>query len=257
MTALPTQPRKIQSRPEAPFVLPKPPQRVCELIVGQDSVGAATLRRQLAALPALGERLEALLGCQDQFLAELRLLLEDRAAGTSGSDTAAATAVHLLDWCEAVQQDVALEAERAAAGQQMVDLLDLCHDVQHDLRRDSSVASVDVHGHARQAVWGCVASLERLLRLGVQLVAQRAGQQESVFFEVGDGPVGPEVRICASVAGPGSMDSELVEGFCELASETQVEVHPDEDREGVIGILLVIPSRPRMASSGSMATDNL
>ena len=229
-------------------MLPKPPRQRSDLVVGREPGGGnAMMRRQVVALPAAGTRLVALLGCQDRFLAELRVVLGElrSAAATAAGSSSLATANQVIDWCEAVQSDLMLEATRAAVGHQAVDLLDLCHDVQHDLGLGRAEPPVQVHGHARQTVWGSVPALERLLRLGLQLVAQHTGQQGGLFLEVGDGPRGPQIRIRAAAASAGPLDPEDVACFCELAEEAGVDVHPDDEGGAVAGMLLVVPAALR------------
>ena len=213
--------------------------------------GTALLRQQAAGLAALGERLTALAHSQATLLHELRLTLDEGAGAVADeiSPLAAriAAARDVLSWCDAVQQEIAVEAVRAAASEQPIDLLRLCHDVVHDHGLPDGAVAVSIHGLCSHPVWGNVQALAEAIRLGVWLAAQR-GPGGAVHMALdGDGVVA-RVRICNASADHSEPDALAVEAFRAAVAAAGVAVEPDASGPEGAGMVLSIPAGPSPAA---------
>lgn len=240
MTPSPT--RESVRAAEAPFVLPKPPRERTGLVIRSERPGTAFLRRQALGLPALGARMAALLGCQERFLGELRTALADAA---QGDGAALATAQQVLQWCDAVQEDLLQEARRANAGQQAVDLLEICHDVQLELGNGTAQQPLHVHGYARHTAWGSAAEVGNLLQLAIELVALRTGGQGGIYVEVTEDERAPRVRVRGSAGPCADPPDENIDEFRAAAAATGFLVLPDELGPGAAGLQILVPPHLR------------
>src|SRR5262249_29810506 len=106
----------------------------------------------------------------------------------------ARTAGEVLDWCASVQQELLAEGGRAARGEQQIDLLGLCQDVLHDCG-EAFDRPIQLAGFAVRSVWGSVATLGRLVRLAVELVAARTAGTGSILLGIGDDERGPFLHL--------------------------------------------------------------
>jgi hypothetical protein len=241
-----SQTKKQRRTNEPQFVLPKPPRHAGTLVVG-DAEGAtgAVTRRKAEGLVRAGVRMMALLECQDRFLAEARVAARELQHGLPAADSVSSVGIlhQVLDWCEAVQADMTVEARRAALGQQAVDLLLLCQDVQHDLNlagrfTPDAQQPLLVLGHSRHAVWGRIDDLGLLLKCAIELMAQRTAGHGAISVEVQDDSSSVAVTVRGSGATIQQPSTEAVDAFRAAAEGAEAMVQPDELGPGSAGLVL-------------------
>ncbi len=224
-----------------------PRRRPGTLLVGSEveAKGTALLRREGQGLRSLGQRLTALAESQQQLLSELRLAVAvDPATGPAALAAFAdrlGTLSGMLDWCDAVQLEIATEAARAARGQQPVDLLLLCQDVVHDLGAPDSDRQVQISGAATHTVWGEVAVIGRLLRLAFELIGQRTAGWSDIHVAVSVDGNAPVVRVYGLDGARAEPDAELVADFRIAVRASGLLVAPDESGIAGTGLVLRVP----------------
>lgn len=219
------------------------------LVAPEGSVhGTALLRQETDGLRRLGLRVAAQVESQDILLGELRKVLAsietEAAEGTRGTlQRLARTASEIVDWCDAVQIELHAEGSRAVDGKQAVDLLELVHAVLHDCGADAGQSMVC--GSAPFAVWASVPKLGRALRLALDLVLQRAGDEARLHVEIGQDDDGHFLVVQTRSESVAEPKLETVEEFREAAEAAGLKVEPDPDTKGRSGLLLRLPAHAR------------
>lgn len=219
------------------------------LVAPEGSVhGTALLRQETDGLRRMGLRVAAQVESQDILLGELRKVLSsietEAADGTRGTlQRLARTASEIVDWCDAVQLELHAEGSRAVDGKQAVDLLELVHSVLHDRGADHGQSMIC--GSAPFAVWASVPKLGRALRLALDLVAQRAGDEARIHVEIGQDDDGHLLVVQARSESVAEPRQDTVEEFREAAEAAGIAVEPDPDTKGRSGLLLRLPAHAR------------
>jgi hypothetical protein len=240
-----TRPTDVVAQPPSPYVLPGRKRPASEVIVVAHPVGDGFARSSEVAR-ALGDRFLAFAECQQQFLAELRQRLE-QLDGAIAEDSRARLkgallgALDVLQWCEAVQADLAGESGWAASGLEPVDVAALCRAIAAG--PSPHVGEVRVAGQVSRPWWGDAARLALAVRAGLRLVSERIGGTGFREVEVADDGGGFRIRI-AGYGEPGDgVDPASVEAFRQAAALLQARVTPDALGPGAAGLVLHVPAR--------------
>jgi hypothetical protein len=227
-----------------PYVLPAARRPPAEVIVVQPVQGAALMRGGDVAR-ALGDRFSSLAECQQQFLGELRERLE--AIDSAAADDSRARlkgslreALRVLDWCDAVQSDLANDSRRAATGFEPIRLADIARLVAAEPTEHDGV--IHVAGEAVNPWWGSAVELAELIRLGLTAVSERTGGTGSRVVEVGSIDGAPWIRI-AGAGEPGrGLAPATLERFRRSADQLGARVVPDVLGPGGAGLVLHLPA---------------
>jgi hypothetical protein len=210
----------------------------------------ALSRRQIAALPALGQRLLVLGEGNQQWITEIRRLAQDLAtAAPDGSRARIASLANevteVLEWCDESQAELQAEARAACDGLQAVDLLGLCDDVLHDRGPAGEGREIRLLGNAVHTVWGSIEALGELVRIGIELVDARTGGLGDIAIEVGEDAGGPFVRIQGLGRGRLEPAECLVEAFRRAALAAGAEVRPDATSDDGAGLVIAVAAERR------------
>lgn len=239
-----TRPVDVAAPPASPYVLPGPKRAGADVIVVPTTGGGGFARGGRVA-HELGERFLAMAECQQQFLGELRARLEALDAAIAEDARARLKgalrgAMDVLDWCDAVQVDLAAECQWAAAGREPIDLGDLCRSVA--VEPSSHAGPVHVIGEAQRLWWGHAAALVDAVRSGLQVVSERVGGIGPRQIEIGEDEAGPWLRI-AGYGEPGDgVESGSVLGFRHAVEAVRGRVVPDALGPGGAGFVLHLPT---------------
>jgi len=227
------------------YVLPQRRRGPSSLVVSATGPLAQRLREAEVAR-SLGERSMALLECQERFLGELRSSLEEF-ENDLGEATAAQlqgrvrSALSVLDWCDAVQDDLRQESQLASRGLQPIDLLGFCRDAAGVAA--ASGLTVDVYGERDQPWWGDAALLGEAVEAAVALVRARAGDGATIVLEIQDRGAEAALRI-AGLGGPAEeVDADLIDRFRGATARLGGRVTPDALGPGGAGLVLQLPAR--------------
>lgn len=240
-----TRPADVAASPSSPYVLPGRKRPGGDVIVVPGSGGEGFVRGGAVA-HALGDRFLALAECQQQFLTELRARLEaldgaiaeDARARLKG---ALGSAMEVLDWCDAVQSDLATESGWAAAGMEPLDLAEVCRSVAAE--RSAHRGDLRVDGHVVRPWWGEAAQLVVTLRHGLELISERIGGKGLRVIEVAADESGHRIRI-AGYGEPGDgVDPTTVRAFRQAVERLQGRVTPDALGPGAAAFVLHLPAR--------------
>ncbi|MCK5943868.1 MAG: hypothetical protein KAI24_17925 [Planctomycetes bacterium] len=228
------------------YVLPAPPRGHRDQLVTDtpQQPGAAMLATAEAAR-GIGARLQLQADSLDGFLGELRerleqldlAIAEDSRAQLKGAVREIGSVV---DWCEAVQHELAAESARAQAGQEPIDLVALCEQVAN--ARQEMTEPISVVGHAAATCWGERGRLAHMISLALQVVWARTGQRGLRCLEVQWQDSVPCVRVRSRGEPTGEIDAELVDRFREAARAAGAAVVPDEHGPGGAGLVLRLPT---------------
>ena len=229
------------------FVLPGRKRAGGDVIVVPPSGGAGHGHERGGHVArALGTRFGAFADCQQQFLGELRTRLETLDAAIAEDARARLKgalrgALDVLDWCDAVQVDLANESGWAAAGLEPLDLVALCRDVAAEV--DPHVGEVRVTGQLPQPWWGDAAAVAEAVRRGLRLVSERIGGTGFREVEIGTDAQAPWVRI-AGYGEPGDgVEADTVAAFRQAAGQLAARVTPDPLGPGGAALVLHLPDR--------------
>jgi hypothetical protein len=194
----------------------------------------------------LGERFLAFAECQQQFLAELRARLEvldgaiaeDARARLKG---ALRGALDVLDWCDAVQVDLAAESSWAAAGLEPLDVAEVCRAVAAE--PSSHVGDMRVTGQASRPWWGEAALLAAALRQGLHLVSERVGGGGLRHIEVGEQESGQWIRVAGYGEPCDGAEPTTVQSFRRAVESLRARIVPDALGPGGAAFVLHLPLR--------------
>lgn len=232
--------------------VPMPMRRPGTLWVGVEGAGGGTaqLRRAAEGGHRLGGRVLDLAESQGQLLGELRLVLQEMDNPEHDVPRARIAAKiaelgRILDWCDEVQHDLVAEGQQAVAGIEPIDLLLLCQDVVHDLADPDTERPVQIAGSAVHTVWGDPRAFGHLLRLGIDLVAQRTAGWSDIHVTVSEEAGVPMVRIAGLDGARREPDAELVGDFRAAAQTVGVQVLPDASGPDGTGLELHLPAERR------------
>jgi hypothetical protein len=205
---------------------------------GSGSLGADGLRR-------LGARVLALLEGQERLHEELQSVLEEMDdAAPNGSRAQiqgqVRTLREILEWAWAVHEDLVLEGRRAKAGQAPLDLLWLVRRVADEFATREEVPVV-VAEDTRKPCWGDVQSLERLIRLALEVVSLRCGGSGPLRVELTELEGRPGLRILGTGEARTFAAPKLVESFRTVVEVVGAAVEPDPLGPGAPGLVLRLP----------------
>ncbi|MBX3463391.1 MAG: hypothetical protein KF830_09480 [Planctomycetes bacterium] len=238
-----TKPVDLAAKPVGSYVLPAP-RRVAEVVVVPPPAGHAS-GGQGTGIRGVGDRFLAFAECQQQFLAEMRdrlqkldaAIAEDSRARLKG---ALRGVLDVLEWCDAVQGDLATECRWAADGLEPVDVVELCGAVASE--PGAHAGAIDVSGHAGRPWWGERCRLAAALRAGLTLVSERTGGCGLRVLEVTEDEAGHQLRI-AGLGEPGDgVDAATVAAFRRAVEALGARVVPDQLGPGSAGFVLHLPS---------------
>ena len=239
-----TNPTDVVESPASNYVLPGPRRTTSDVIVVQPS-SAARFEGRGRVARSLGDRLLMLAECQRQFLDELRSRLEaidgaiadDSRARLKGS---LREAIGVLDWCDAVQDDLVQDGQRAADGLEPIDLEELSAAVAAESTGHDG--SVQVTGHAGHSWWGDSKVLAEAIRAGLDLVSERTGGLGLRRIELGTTDLSPWIRIAGSGEPGDGVDARSLERFRRCAAWLGARVTPDALGPGGAGLVLHLPA---------------
>lgn len=239
-----TRPADLAVQPTSPYVLPGPKRPGADVIVVPVAGGGYARGGRVAH--HLGERFLAMAECQQQFLSELRgrlealdgAIAEDARARLKGTLRGA---LDVLDWCDAVQQDLAVETGWAAAGLEPLELGDVCRAVAAE--PGSHTGELHVTGEVSRPWWGDAAGLARVLRQGLQAVSERVGGSGLRQIEIGEDEQGPWIRIAAYGEPGDGVEATTIQSFRQAVGSLQARVVPDALGPGGAGFVLHLPAR--------------
>ncbi len=240
-----SRPTDATASPSSPYVLPGRKRPGADVIVVPAAGGDGFARGSRVA-QSLGERFLALAECQQQFLAELRSRLdgldgaiaEDARARLKG---ALRSAIDVLDWCDAVQLDLATESGWAAEGLEPLDVAGVCRAVAAE--PGSHVGDIRVTGQCSRPWWGEATQLATALRHGLNLVSERIGGAGLRVIEVGSDAGGQWVRVAGYGEPADGVESATVQSFRRAVERLQGRVMPDALGPGAAAFVLHLPVR--------------
>lgn len=236
------------------YVLPKPGRGAGDLVVAT----APTHRwhRDADVARGLGQRIATLAACQDQFLTELRSRLEDATdsvaeAGRARLQKTLQSALGVLEWCDAVQRELAEEADHANRGLQPIDLAASCSDLA--MQWAGSNRTVHVRGDADRLWWGDMGRFAETVHAGLDLVAARCRDASTLVIEIdsagGGDPdrdrQGPQLHIAGAGEPTSSVDPTIVRTFRQAAERLGARVWADALGPASTGFVLALPASPR------------
>lgn len=233
----------VAAQSSSPYVLPGRKRGGADVIVVP--AGGEGFARGGRVAHHLGERFLALAECQQQFLGELRSRLEtldvaiadDARARLKG---ALRGALDVLDWCDAVQVDLATESSWAASGLEPLDLGEICRAVAAE--PSSHVGDLRVTGEASRPWWGQAALLAAALREGLHLISERVAGNGPRQIEIGEDESGQWIRV-AGYGEPGDgVEPTTVQSFRRAVESLQGRVVPDALGPGGAAFVLHLPA---------------
>lgn len=226
------------------YVLPSPPRGHRDQLVTGAAEPAPAAGATAEVARALGARFQVQAESLDMFLGELRGRLEQLDAAIA-EDTrmqlkgAVRDVGEVLEWCDAVQQEIAAESARAQEGQEPVELGALCEQVAgslQDLADPISVVRADP-----VTCWGARGRVVHLLHKALDLVWARTSRQGLRSLEpCWQGGV-PCVRVCSRGEPVQDVAPEAVDAFRAAVTAAGAVVVPDALGPGGAGFVLRLP----------------
>jgi hypothetical protein len=224
------------------YVLPKPARPANEFVLP----GARPMPRALAAevARAIGHRTSALLECQARLLDELR-----QGIGEIDADLGDATRARLrglvknassvLDWCGAVQADLARESAWAARGLQPIELQGFLRELQGSA--GAAGTALQLRAEREVTWWGDGARLGEVMVSALDLVRARVGGSPSALIELQEAGPGCAIRVAGLGAVAAEIDAALVESFRHAVALLGARVTPDPRGPAGTGFVLQLP----------------
>ena len=226
------------------YVLPARPSGQSLLVTkpltaDPSSVTAGAVARRLGQrFSTQAESLELLLTEVRERLANLdALMVEGSRAQLKG---AVRDVVNVVDWCDALQADLAGETDKAAQGLEPIDLVDLCRQQATSLQGPDDPITVSVKNHV--IYWGDQAKLANLIQNGLMLVSERTGGLGLRCVEVAAIQGASLVRIFSRGEPQGDLDPDVVDLFRRAVEKVGATVVPDELGPGGAGLVLRLPA---------------
>jgi hypothetical protein len=231
------------------YVLPPPPKHGGGdvVVVAPRADLARAWRRGSEVARALGDRFVAQVESQQLFGAELRerlLALDAAAADATRAQWKGAVreVLAVLDWSDAVQQDLLREARLAASGAEPIDVADLCQEVGAQVQ--TAELPVFVRGQAHSPWWGSATALAEVVRQALGAVAERAHGTGARTIEVGE--TGGRIHVCIAADGEPTdgVEAATVARFRRAVEQIGAAVRPGALGPGGTGLLLELPPSP-------------
>lgn len=227
------------------YVMPAPPRTQAPLVLESEGHESALLLHSAAVSRMLGERFHVQAESLHVLLAEMRDRLE-RLDGAMADDSraqlkgAVRELVRVVDWCDSLQGELALESTRAASGLEPIDLVWLCQQQAAKLEGPTDPISVVVHRDV--TCWGERALLAHLVQKALSLVWARTGGRgmRCLELECRDGV--PSLHICSRGEPVAEIDPDVVDRFRAAADKAGVTVVPDMLGTGGAGFVMRFPA---------------
>lgn len=209
---------------------------------------AKSRRAEVDGLVELGQRLHPLLGCLDLFLDEARVVLgevDEKASREDLSEKLRAVR-EIIDWSDAVAEDLHVEADRAMAGMCSVNSLELFRDAAEQMQTRSEGLDVVVASSGVVAsCQGRPADLREAFSLGLSIVAQRIGGAGSLKVEIDPADGG---WIAHRITGKGLASEDVSTDQTARLRTLLVDRHgarviPDLLASGRVGMTILLPQR--------------
>jgi hypothetical protein len=202
--------------------------------------------REEDVLEQIGSRLLPLLGCLTRFHAELANALEELGlAINDGARVAlkgkAGQLGHILQWTEAVSEDLTQEATHAAAGRRRVDTADLIRRLGREMEERHSGMRITVSSQAADPCWGRVEDLKEMLRLGLDLTRLRIRGKGAITVEVESDARVVTHRILGLGEAVALNESEATGRFAALLKSFGATVRPDSLGVDGTGMIIELP----------------
>ena len=230
------------------YVLPAPlrGQGAGEVIVVQQPQGStAGLLRGHSVAQALARRFQVQAESLDMFLVEVRerleqldvAIAEDSRAQLKG---AVREIAGVLEWCEAVQGELATECALAGEGKEPVDVGELCRRLASESTAEAT-ASTTVVGDAELTWWGHAAALAHLVEQALALVAERTHGSGARCIELSVQDSVPCVHVRSHGEPADGVDPGTIARFRAAVEAVGATVVPDHLGLGGAGLVLRLP----------------
>lgn len=225
------------------YVLPVPPLGQ-SLLVTKPADESRSQTDSGAAARGLGQRFSTQAQSLELLLTEVRerlahldtLVIEGSPAQLKG---AVRDVVDVVDWCDALQEDLASETGKAAQGLEPIDLVDLCRQQAAALRGSDNPITVSAKNYV--VYWGDRAKLASLFQHGLMLVSERTGGLGLRSIEVAAIRGAAQVRIFSGGEPQADLDQDVVDLFRRAVEKVGATVMPDELGPGGAGLVLRLP----------------
>jgi hypothetical protein len=230
------------------YVLPKRRRAPAEVVVSTGAGALAThLRRGGRVAQAIGAEVDVHAGSLNVLFAELRERLQALDATVAEATRAQIKGairevIEVVDWCDAVQVEVAGLAQRAVAGREPIDVGELCRRVAAAQQTDQS--GIAVSGECALPWWGDAQALAGLVELALVLVAERTQDTGPRAIEVSAQDGRPSIRVRGFGEPADTVEPATVNRFRAAAEQLGVLVVPDQHGPGGAGLVLQLPLGP-------------
>jgi hypothetical protein len=232
------------------YVFPPPPRGRGALIVSPvDANEEASSRPSEAADNEPGKVIGACFQSKadslDHLLKEVRGRLELLDASVAEDSRAQIKGalrelVHVVDWCDAVQEDLSDTSQMVSDGLEPIDVSALCHDLAASVQANDACVTVST---SRDVIyWGDRKRLARLIQAALALVLARTGGRGLRQLEVLGESEDLRLRVCSKGEPSGDVDPEAVDTFRQAAAIAGALVQPDQLGPGGAGLVLQLSS---------------
>jgi len=227
------------------YVLPAPPRGHRDQLVTDGEPSPLLQGSTSEVARAIGARFHVQADSLDLFLTELRDRLE-QLDGAIAEDSRAQLkgAVreigNVVEWCQAVQRELATESQRAENGEEPIDLVGLCEQIATS--RQEMTEPISVVPRQAASCWGERGRIAHVLHRALDLVWARTSQRGLRCLEVDWQDAVPCVRVRSRGEPTDELDPDLVDAFRAAASSAGVAVVPDEQGPGGAGMVLRLPN---------------
>jgi hypothetical protein len=221
------------------YVLPAPP-RGYDLLVTK-SAEPSSLLFPGAIASGLGQRFQSQAQSLDLLLTEVRDRLE-RLDGAIAEDSraqlkgAVRDVVRVVDWCDALRQELDAESAKAVEGLEPIDLVVLCERQANALQ--GLTDPIAVMSSKQVVYWGDRNKLQFVMQKALELVWARTGGQGLRCIEVSAEDGVPSIRVCSRGEPARDIDPDVVDAFREAVDDVGATVVPDELGPGGAGLVL-------------------
>lgn len=224
------------------YVLPAPPRGYDLLVTGSDDAKPALATGAVAR--ALGQRFGSQAQSLDLLLSEVRdrleqldqAIAEDTRAQLKG---AVRDVVRVVDWCDALRQELDTESAKAAEGLEPVDLVAMCEQQANALQ--GLTDPIAVLSSKQVVYWADRNKLAFLVQKALELVWARTGGSGLRCIEVQAEEGVPSIRVCSRGEPSPDIDPDVVDAFRGAVDFVGATVVPGELGPGGAGLVIRLP----------------